>query len=88
MSGSGRAEPPTTASTGPSATAQRLVALLLPHTPFAEAIVKRQAERAQLSLATLDESHVPTLAPLLFAASSVFIDPAAREALKKALKLR
>ena len=72
----------------PSATARRLIDLLRPHTPFAEAIVKRQVERAGLSCAAVVEADVAVLGPLIFAASSVFLDPPARDALRHALKLR
>lgn len=90
MHGSSAAKPPSAGSAEPqaSATAQQLIDLLRPHTPFAEAIVKRQVERAGLSLAAVTESDLSALAPLVFAASSVFVDPPAREALKRALKIR
>jgi hypothetical protein len=71
-----------------SPTAARLVDLLRPHTPFAEAIVRRQAERAGLSLPTLQEADLAKLGPLVYAASSVFLDPPARELLRRALGIR
>lgn len=90
MPGSNAAKPPSSqrADGEPSTTARRLIDLLRPHTPFAEAIVKRQVERAGLSCANVEETDLPVLGPLIFAASSVFLDPPAREALKHALKLR
>lgn len=72
----------------PSTTAQRLVDLLRPHTPFAEAIVRRQAERAGLALNAVREEDLPKLGPLVYAASSVFLDPSARDLLRRALGIR
>ena len=89
MHGSSGAKPTSVRPDGePSATARVLIDLLRPHTPFAEAIVKRQIERAGLSLGRVLESDLPVLAPLIFAASSVFLDPPGRDALKRSLKLR
>lgn len=89
MHGSNAAKPPSSAADGePSATARQLIDLLRPHTPFAEAIVKRQVERAGLSIANVAERDLTVLGPLIFAASSVFLDPPTREALKRALNVR
>jgi hypothetical protein len=59
----------------PNAFAQRLIDRLKPHTPFAEAIVRRQAERAAVSLATLTDDDMEKLLPLIVAAASTFVDP-------------
>jgi hypothetical protein len=59
----------------PNPFAQKLIDRLKPHTPFAEAIVRRQAERANVSLATLDEAQMDVLFPLIIAAASTFVDP-------------
>jgi hypothetical protein len=59
----------------PNAFAQRLIDRLKPHTPFAEAIVRRQAERAAISLATLTDADMGKLFPLIVAAASTFVDP-------------
>lgn len=58
-----------------SPTARRVVEVLAPHTPFAEAIVRRQAERARLSMGTLSEADLPRLVPLVVAAATGFVDP-------------
>ena len=58
-----------------SKTATQVVALLSPYTPFATAIVRRQAERIGRSLATLRQEDLQRLTPLVIAAASVFIDP-------------
>lgn len=71
-----------------SPTAARLVDLLRPHTPFCEAIVRRQAERAGLSVATLSEQDVAKLGPMILAAAAVFVDPAALATLRVQLKTR
>ena len=54
----------TSSSTPPpfSFAALRIVDVLRPHTPFAEAIVKRQAERAGLDPATLTPAGMLTVA--------------------------
>ena len=70
---------------GSSAVGARVVALLLPLTPFAEAIVKRQAERAGLSLATLTEADLKILGPMIVSAAAVFVDPDALLTLKRQL---
>lgn len=69
-----------------SATAARLIAVLAPHTPFAEAIVRRQAERVGRTLASLEPGDLPKVGPLILAAASVFLDPVALETLKLALR--
>lgn len=89
MPGSSAGKPPSNAAEGePSKTASELIDLLRPHTPFAEAIVKRQVERAGLSITSVGERDLPVLGPLIFAASSVFLDPPTRDALKRALNVR
>jgi hypothetical protein len=57
------------------ATARAIVQILKPHTPFAEAIVRRQVERAGLSATTLVESDLPKVLPLIIAAAHTFVDP-------------
>ena len=59
----------------PNAFAQKLIDRLAPHTPFADAIVRRQAERAGVSLATLTSDDMDKLFPLIVAAASTFVDP-------------
>jgi hypothetical protein len=59
----------------PNELAQRLIDRLKPHTPFAEAIVRRQAERAGLSLALLSDEDMEKLFPFIVAAASTFVDP-------------
>ena len=59
----------------PNEVAQRLIDRLKPHTPFAEAIVRRQAERAGISLSTLSDDGMEKLFPLIVAAASTFVDP-------------
>ncbi len=59
----------------PNELAQRLIDRLKPHTPFAEAIVRRQAERAGLSLAKLSDEDIDQLFPFIVAAASTFVDP-------------
>jgi hypothetical protein len=63
-----------------------LIAVLAPHTPFAEAIVRRQAERAGRNLGSLDSADLPKVGPMIVAAASVFLDPDALESLKVALR--
>jgi hypothetical protein len=67
-------------------TAQRLLDELAPHTPFAEAIVRRQAERAGLRLEELTDAHLPHIVPLIVAASSAFVDPHVLARLRKMVK--
>lgn len=71
-----------------SPTASRLVNILRPHTPFAEAIVRRQAERLGLSYEALDEPDVPRIAPMIVAAASMFLDPPALVQVKASLRVR
>jgi hypothetical protein len=59
-----------------SPTARRLIEELRPHTPFAEAIVRRQAERAGLLIHSLSASDLPKVVPLILAAATGFVDPA------------
>ena len=66
----------------PSATAIRIVEMLKPHTPFAEAIVRRQAERANLPIQSLSEADLPKIIPLIVAAAASFVDPAIISQLK------
>lgn len=71
-----------------SPTASRLINLLRPHTPFAEAIVRRQAERLGLSYEALEEPDVPRIAPMIVAAASMFLDPPALALIKASLRVR
>lgn len=59
----------------PSHLAQKLIERLKPHTPFAEAIVRRQAERAGLSISKLTDDDMEKLFPMIVAAASTFVDP-------------
>lgn len=68
-----------------SATASRLVALLAPHTPFAEAIVKRQADRAGVKLSSLGREHLEKIGPMIVQAAAVFVDPTVLVDLKRQL---
>lgn len=63
--------------------AQALVDALSAHTPFAQAIVRRQAERAGLDPAQLRREDLPRLVPMLLSAARVFVEPAALAALEK-----
>ncbi|MGH7281233.1 MAG: hypothetical protein ACRELY_06905 [Polyangiaceae bacterium] len=65
-----------------SDTARRLVNHLRPHTPFAEAIVRRQTERAGISIATLSEADLPKVVPMILTAASTFVDPTVLARLK------
>jgi hypothetical protein len=58
-----------------SETAQRIVRLLEEHTPFAEAIVRRQTERAGIPFETLGDGDLPRVLPYVVAAASSFVDP-------------
>lgn len=71
-----------------SPTASRLISLLRPHTPFAEAIVRRQAERLGLSYESLDEADLPRIAPMIVTAASMFLDPPALALIKASLRVR
>lgn len=72
----------------PSATATWLIGLLAPHTPFGEAIVRRQAERIGKTLATLEVGDVPRMGPLIVVAAGVFLDPPALATVTAALRTR
>ena len=69
----------------PSEAARRAIALLMPYTPFAEAIVKRQAERAGLDLRTLDWRELQQVGPMIVKAAAVFVDPGALGELRRHL---
>jgi hypothetical protein len=71
-----------------SAAALRIVEILRPHTPFAEAIVRRQSERAGLSAAKLSREDIPKVVPLVIAASLTFVDPNVIAQLKAILSMR
>lgn len=71
----------------PSAATARILALLRPLTPFGEAIVKRQAERAGLDLAKLSERDLATLGPMILKAAAVFVDPTGLTTLKREFRL-
>jgi hypothetical protein len=73
---------------GFSSTAAWLVALLRPHTPFAEAIVKRQVERAGLALASLGQADLAKLGPMILSASAPFVDPPVLAGLKREIESR
>jgi hypothetical protein len=70
-----------------SPVATRLIGLLEPHTPFAEAIVRRQAERAGLRLEELDLSHIEKIGPDIVRAAAVFVDPPVLARIKRALDM-
>ena len=72
----------------PNATALRVLEILRPHTPFAEAIVRRQAERIGKTVATLTSADLPSIAPQIVAASALFIDPPALARLKLSLGVK
>jgi hypothetical protein len=61
---------------GISSTAQLLVDALKPHTPFAEAIVRRQCERGGKSIASLTDDDFDAILPLIITAASTFVEPA------------
>jgi hypothetical protein len=73
----------TTTAPAMSPTAERVIGLLKPLTPFAEAIVRRQAERAGLDLGALREEHVTRVGPMIVSAAKVFLDPVQLEQLKR-----
>lgn len=68
-----------------SPAAAALVRLLAPHTPFAAAIVRRQAERAGLNVATMDDDDVRTISRDIIAAAAVFVDPPVLEQIAQQL---
>lgn len=59
----------------PSETASWLIGLLRPLTPFAEAIVRRQAERAGVPVSHLTADHLPRVGPMILSAAGMFVDP-------------
>lgn len=65
--------------------ARRIVAVLQPYTPFAEAIVRRQAERAGLDPKTLVRIDFTKVVPMIVVATAMFVDPAALIQIKQAL---
>lgn len=67
----------------PSATARWVIELLRPCTPFAEAIVRRQAERAGLTIAALGPEHMAKVGPMILGAAKMFADPAKIEELRR-----
>jgi hypothetical protein len=71
-----------------SVTASHLVESLKPHTPFAEAIVRRQVERAGLRLEALADADLPRLIPLILAAAGPFVDPIVLARLKLLVPLK
>ena len=77
-----------TQAAAPSSTAAWLIALLAPHTPFGEAIVRRQAERIGKTLATVEGGDVARMGPLIVVAAGVFLDPPALSAVTAALRTR
>jgi|HubBroStandDraft_1064217.scaffolds.fasta_scaffold92257_2 hypothetical protein len=58
-----------------SPVASRVVDELKAHTPFAEAIVRRQAERAGVNVATMSPGDLTKVMPLILAASTGFVEP-------------
>jgi hypothetical protein len=68
-----------------STAALRIVDVLRPHTPFAEAIVRRQAERAGYDASTVTTAVLPKIIPLVISASQAFVDPSVIQALKALL---
>ncbi len=66
--------------------ARQLVEVLRPHTPFAEAIVRRQAERAGVTLTALCADDLTRIVPMILSAAHVFVDGAALVSLRKALE--
>ena len=71
-----------------SETATWLIGLLRPFTPFAEAIVRRQAERAGLSVARLRAEDVATIGPMILGAAQMFVDPARLVSLRRQMESR
>jgi hypothetical protein len=71
-----------------SSEALRLCELLRPHTPFAEAIVRRQCERCGVAPQFLTAEDIPKVGPLVIAAAGVFVDPTVLTGLRRALRLR
>ena len=69
-----------------SPAAERVIGTLKPYTPFAEAIVKRQVERAGLDVASLRDEQVERLAPMILAAARMFLDPVQLSQLKRAIR--
>ena len=83
MNGGAKSKPMTEEIQPPlSPIARGLVDQLKPHTPFAEAIVRRQAERAGVQLATMEQKDLVKVVPLLLAAASTFVDPVVLQSLK------
>ena len=78
------AAPPAPAE--PTSATLRILALLRPLTPFADAIVKRQAERAGLDPAKLTERDLTTIGPMIVKAAAVFVDPMGLTTLKRELR--
>lgn len=60
---------------GPSETAAWLIGLLRPLTPFAEAIVRRQAARAGIPVSQLGAEHLAEIGPMILSAAQMFVDP-------------
>lgn len=69
-----------------SETAAWLIALLRPLTPFAEAIVRRQAERAGVPLARVTPDDVATIGPMILGAAQMFVDPARLTLLRREIE--
>jgi hypothetical protein len=66
--------------------ASRVVDELKPHTPFAEAIVRRQAERAGISVTRMNQADLGKVMPLILAASTGFVEPDVLAQLKMTFK--
>lgn len=65
-----------------------LVEQLRPFTPFAEAIVRRQVERAGISYESLAYRDLPAIIPMIIKASSLFVDPGSMMRLRLSLERR
>lgn len=73
---------------GASETASWLISLLRPITPFAEAIVRRQAERAGIPMGSLSREDLPVLGPMILGAAQMFVDPSRLTVLRHQLEGR
>jgi hypothetical protein len=66
-----------------SPAARELFDILGPHTPFAESIVRRQVERVRLATDSVARIDLPSLVPLVIAASQGYVDAAVIDELKR-----
>ncbi len=72
----------------PSETARWVIEILRSCTPFAEAIVRRQAERAGITIATLGPDHLAKVGPMILGAAQMFVEPAKVEQLRRQMERR